>query len=239
MEAWASMLKWLLIPLMIEIAPSILAADFSRLADQIRSVQQGGASMVHVDVMDGHFVPNITMGPPVVRSLRRATDIVLDCHLMIEDADCYVGEFVEAGADMVSVHQEACPHLHRTLSAIRAAGAAPGVVLNPATPVHTLDEVLEVVDYVLIMSVNPGFGGQEFIPAALHKVQRLREIRSERGLGFRIEIDGGITLDNVAEAARAGGDILVAGTAVFSSPDPGEAVRTLWRAAEAALALRV
>ncbi len=224
---------------MIEIAPSILAADFSRLAEQVRSVQSGGASMIHVDIMDGHFVPNITIGPPVVRSLRRATDMVFDCHLMIEDADHYGVEFVEAGADMVSVHQEACPHLHRTLHAIRAAGAMPGVVLNPATPVHTLEEVLDLVDYVLIMSVNPGFGGQEFIPGALDKVRRLKELREERGLDFRIEIDGGITLDNVADAARAGCDIVVAGTAIFSRPDPGEAVAALARAAEAAVAVRV
>ena len=195
--------------------------------------------MVHVDVMDGHFVPNITIGIPVVKALRRATEIVLDCHLMIDDADQYATEFVAAGADMVSVHQEACPHLHRTLTAIRAAGAAPGVVLNPATPVYTLDEVLEMVDYVLVMSVNPGFGGQEFIPGVLEKVRRLRQIRAERGLGFRIEIDGGVTLDNVAEVARAGCDIIVAGTAVFGSPDPGEAVAALSRAAAGAAAVRV
>ncbi len=224
---------------MIEIAPSILAADFSRLAEEVRSVQRGGASMIHVDIMDGHFVPNITIGPPAVRSLRRATDIVFDCHLMIEDADHYGVEFVEAGADMVSVHQEACPHLNRTLHAIRAAGAMPGVVLNPGTPVHALDEVLDLVDYVLIMSVNPGFGGQEFIPGVLHKVRRLRELREERGLEFRIEIDGGITLDNVAEAARAGCDIIVSGTAIFSRPDPGEAVAAMARAVEAAVAVRV
>lgn len=224
---------------MIEIAPSILAADFSHLAEEIRSVQQGGASLIHVDVMDGHFVPNITIGVPVVKALRRATDLVLDCHLMIENADHYGPEFVAAGADMVSVHQEACPHLNRTLHAVRAAGASPGVVLNPATPVHTLDEVLGLVDYVLIMSVNPGFGGQEFIPGALEKVRRLRQIRSERGLQFRIEIDGGITLENIGEAARAGCDIIVAGTAVFGGSNPDEAVAALHRAAEAAVALRV
>ena len=224
---------------MIEIAPSILAADLSRLGEEIRSAQKGGASMVHVDVMDGHFVPNITIGIPVVRALRRTTDVVLDCHLMIDDADHYATEFVAAGADMVSVHQEACPHLNRTLAAIRAAGAAPGVVLNPATPVHTLDEVLGLADYVLVMSVNPGFGGQEFIPAALDKVRRLRQIRSERGLGYRIEIDGGVTLENVGEIARAGCDIVVAGTAVFAGADPGERVAALLRAAEGAMALRV
>ena len=224
---------------MIEIAPSILAADFSRLGEQIRAVQKGGASMIHVDVMDGHFVPNLTVGIPVVKSLRKATDLVLDCHLMIENADRYVTEFVEAGADMVSVHQEACPHLHRTLTVIRAAGASPGVVLNPATPVQTLDEVLEMVDYVLVMSVNPGFGGQQFIPFVLDKVRRLRALRAERALSFRIEIDGGINSGNIGDAARAGCDIIVAGTSVFSGPDPAEAVAALSREAERAVALRV
>jgi ribulose-phosphate 3-epimerase len=224
---------------MIEIAPSILAADFAHLADQIRAVQQGGASMIHVDVMDGHFVPNITIGIPVVKSLRRATKLALDCHLMIENADFFAPEFVAAGADMVSVHQEACPHLNRTLAEIRKAGAAPGVVLNPATPVHTLDEVLDMVDYVLIMSVNPGFGGQEFIPSTLEKVRKLRQMREDRRLDFRIEIDGGISEATAGQAARAGCDILVAGTAVFGASAPGDAVAGLLRAAENALAVRV
>jgi ribulose-phosphate 3-epimerase len=224
---------------MIEIAPSILAADFSRLGEEIQAVQRGGVSMIHVDVMDGHFVPNISIGIPVVRALRRVTDLVLDCHLMIENPDRYVGSFVEAGADMVSVHQEVCPHLHRTLSAIRAAGASPGVVLNPATPVHTLEEALDLADYVLVMSVNPGFGGQEFIPASLDKVRRLREMRAGRGLGFRIEMDGGITGQNIAEAARAGCDIMIVGTAVFGSSDPAAAVAALSREAVRGVALRV
>jgi ribulose-phosphate 3-epimerase len=224
---------------MIEIAPSILAADFSRLGEEVRAVQRGGATMIHIDVMDGHFVPNITIGQPVVRALRRVTDLVLDCHLMIADADRYAVEFVQAGADMVSVQQEACPHLHRTLTAIRTAGASPGVVLNPTTPLHTLEETLDLVDYVLLMSVNPGFGGQEFIPATLDKVRRLRRLRDDRGLTFRIEVDGGITLDNIAEAARAGCDIIVAGTAVFGSGAPAEAVAALSRAAERAVALEV
>jgi ribulose-phosphate 3-epimerase len=223
---------------MIEIAPSILAADFARLGEEIRAVERGGASILHVDVMDGHFVPNITIGLPVVRALRRITELTLDCHLMIEDADRYVKEFVEAGADIVSVHQEACPHLNRTLSAIREAGAAPGVVLNPATPVQTLEEVLDLVDLVLVMSVNPGFGGQEFIPGALEKVRRLARWREDRRLRYRIEIDGGLTLDNVAEAARAGCDIVVAGTAIFRAADPGEACAAMLREAEGALALR-
>jgi len=223
----------------MEIAPSILAADFSRLGDEVRSVQKGGAAMVHVDVMDGHFVPNISIGIPVVRSLRRVTDLVLDCHLMIANPDRYAVEFVRAGADMVSVHQEACPHLHSTLTAIRSAGASPGVVLNPSTPIHTLDETLELADYVLLMSVNPGFGGQEFIPGVLDKVRRLRRLREERGLGFRIEIDGGITLHNIADAARAGCDIIVAGTSIFGAPDPAEAFTALSHAAERAVALEV
>jgi len=224
---------------MIEIAPSLLAADFARLAEEVRAVQRGGASLVHLDVMDGHFVPNITIGLPVVRSLRRASDILLDCHLMIEEADRFVEEFVAAGADMVSVHQEACPHLHRTLTAIRAAGASPGVVINPATPVQSLEEVLELADHVLVMSVNPGFGGQEFIPATLEKVRRLVELRSRRNLAYRIELDGGVTMENIGEVARAGCDIVVAGTAIFQCPDPGQAVAALLQAAERALALRV
>ena len=223
---------------MIEIAPSLLAADFSRLGEEIRAVQQGGAAMLHLDVMDGHFVPNITVGPPVVRSLRKATELVLDCHLMIAEADRYAAAFVEAGADMVSVHQEACPHLHRTLSVIRTAGAAPGVVINPATPVHALDGVLDIVDYVLVMSVNPGFGGQEFLPASLEKVRQLHETRRRRSLSYRIEIDGGVTLENAGEIALAGCDIIVAGTAVFQGGDPAQGVAALARAAREAVSLR-
>jgi ribulose-phosphate 3-epimerase len=223
----------------MEIAPSILAADFAHLGDQVRAVEKGGAAMLHVDIMDGHFVPNISIGVPVVRSLRRATSLLLDCHLMIDSPDRFAVEFIEAGADMVSVHQEVCAHLHNTVTTIRAAGASPGVVLNPTTPLHTLDETLELVDYVLLMSVDPGFGGQEFIPGTLDKVRRLRRIREERNLGFRIEIDGGITLDNVADTARAGCDIIVAGTAVFGSSDPASAVAQLARAAERAVAIEV
>lgn len=224
---------------MIEIAPSILAADFARLGEEVRAVERAGATMLHVDVMDGHFVPNLTIGLPVVRSLRRATEMTLDCHLMIENADRYAEEFVEAGAGIVTVHQEACPHLHRTLTAIRAAGAEAGVTINPATPVSTLEEAVEWADLVLIMSVNPGFGGQQFIPSTLEKVRRLAEWRSRRDLHFRIEIDGGITLDNAGEAARAGCDIIVAGTAIFHTPDPGQAVREMMQAAERAVAVRV
>lgn len=218
----------------VQLAPSILAADFAHLADQIRAVERGGAGVLHLDVMDGHFVPNITIGPPVVRSIRKVTALPLDCHLMISDPDRYLGDFCEAGADMVSVHQEACKHLDRTLNHIRACGAAPGVVLNPATPLDTLDEVLEIVDYVLLMSVNPGFGGQEFIPRTLGKVRRLARMREERRLDFQIEIDGGIELHNITEVVRAGVDLVVAGSSVFHTPDPANAVEELLKRAGSA-----
>jgi ribulose-phosphate 3-epimerase len=221
---------------LIELAPSILSADFARLAEQVQAVAEAGATVLHVDVMDGHFVPNITIGPPVVASLRKATDLPLDCHLMIEHPDDYIAAFVEAGADWISVHQEACVHLHRTLEHIRSKGARAGVVLNPATPVQTLGEVLGMVDYVLIMSVNPGFGGQKFIPAALEKVRKLATMRAAKGLEFRLEIDGGIASDTIAAAVRAGVEILVAGNAVFGHGDPRQnAAGLLKLAREAAL----
>jgi ribulose-phosphate 3-epimerase len=223
---------------MPEIAPSILASDFTRLGEQVASVQRAGAQMLHVDVMDGHFVPNLSVGPPLVRSLRAATELVLDCHLMIEEPDRYSQEFIAAGADMVSIHQETCPHLNGSLQHIRDHGARVGVVINPATPVHTLDEVLGMVDYVLVMSVNPGFGGQKFLPASLDKVRRLKQIREDRGLGFRIEIDGGITQDNVASVVQAGVDIVVAGSSIFGAPDPGEAFTAMQRAMEESQLLR-
>ena len=186
--------------------------------------------------MDGHFVPNITIGPPVVKSLRKATELPLDCHLMIENPDQYIPSFVEAGADWISVHQEACVHLNRTLHHIRDHGASPGVVINPATPVDTLVEVLDIVDYVLVMSVNPGFGAQKFIPAAVHKIRRLAEMRAARALNYRIEVDGGIALDTVGDVVRAGAEILVAGNAVFGHGDPkSNAARLLKTAMEATL----
>ncbi|MBZ5683097.1 MAG: ribulose-phosphate 3-epimerase [Acidobacteriia bacterium] len=221
---------------MIELAPSILSADFARLGEQVRAAGEGGGSVIHVDVMDGHFVPNITIGPPVVRSLRKATKLPLDCHLMIEDPDKYIPEFATAGANWISVHQEACRHLNRSLHLIKSHDCLAGVVINPATPVDALAEVLDIVDYVLVMSVNPGFGAQKFIPATLHKMSRLAEIRNQRGLGYRIEVDGGVSLDTVAEVVRAGAEILVAGNAVFSNGDPKKNAQELLRAAtEAAL----
>ena len=221
---------------LIELAPSILSADFARLAEQIQAAAAGGGTVVHVDVMDGHFVPNITIGPVVVRSVRKATDLPLDCHLMIENPDQYIPEFAEAGADWISVHQEACRHLNRTLNLIKGHGARAGVVINPATPVEALSEVLDIVDYVLVMSVNPGFGGQKFIPGAVHKIMKLADLRSQRGLNYRIEVDGGIALDTVAEVVRAGAEILVAGNAVFGNGDPRSNAQKLLKAAtEAAL----
>ncbi|MGA2003565.1 MAG: ribulose-phosphate 3-epimerase [Terriglobales bacterium] len=224
---------------MIELASSILAADFAHLGDQVERATAGGASVVHVDVMDGHFVPNLTIGPPVVKSLRKATRLPLDCHLMIENPDLYVGDFAEAGADWISVHQEACRHLNRTLNLIKSHGCRAGVVINPATPVETLSEVLEIVDYVLVMSVNPGFGGQKFIPETLGKVRKLTEIRAGRGYSYRIEIDGGVALDTVAEVVRAGAEVLVAGNAVFGKGDPAADAAALLDAAKSASLLRV
>jgi len=221
----------------IELAPSILSADFARLAEEVRAASEGGGSVIHVDIMDGHFVPNLTIGPPVTRSLRKATKLPLDCHLMIENPDQFIADFAEAGADWISVHQEACRHLNRTLHLIKSHDCLAGVVINPATPVDTLVEVLDIVDYVLVMSVNPGFGGQKFIPSTLHKLRRLAEIRSQQGLNFRIEVDGGISLDTVADVVHAGAEILVAGNAVFGGGDPRKNAQALLKAAtEAALA---
>ncbi|HEX8069984.1 MAG TPA: ribulose-phosphate 3-epimerase [Pyrinomonadaceae bacterium] len=212
---------------MVEIAPSILSADFARLGEEIAAAEAGGATVIHCDVMDGHFVPNLTIGLPVVKSLRRATRLPLDTHLMISEPGRYAEQFVEAGADMVSVHVEIDPHLNRTLAAIRNKGAKAGVVINPATPLAALEEALPFADYVLVMSVNPGFGGQKFIPASLDKVRRLRRMIDERGLNVRIEIDGGIDRTNIGEVAAAGAEIFVAGTAVFGVGDPAQGVRDL------------
>ena len=224
---------------MIELAPSILSADFARLAEQVRAASEGGGTVIHVDVMDGHFVPNLTVGPPLVKSLRKATKLPLDCHLMIENPDQFIAEFVDAGADWISVHQEACRHLNRTLHLIRSHDALAGVVINPATPVETLSEVLEIVDYVLVMSVNPGFGGQKFVPETVRKIRRLADLRSQRGLNYRIEVDGGIGLDTVAEVVRAGAEILVAGNAVFGQGDPKTNAQKLLKAATEATLLKV
>jgi ribulose-phosphate 3-epimerase len=221
---------------LIELAPSILSADFARLAEQVQSAAAGGAAVIHVDVMDGHFVPNITIGPLVVKSLRKVTELPLDCHLMIENPDEFIPAFAEAGADWVSVHQEACVHLNRTLQHIRDHQMHAGVVINPATPVEMLTEVLDMVDYVLVMSVNPGFGAQKFLPGSVHKIRRLAELRRQRGLDYRIEVDGGIALETVADAVRAGAEIVVAGNAVFGKGDPKQNAQKLLKAAtEAAL----
>jgi ribulose-phosphate 3-epimerase len=224
---------------LIELAPSILSADFARLGEQVRAAGEGGGSVIHVDIMDGHFVPNITIGPPVVKSLRKVTQLPLDCHLMIENPDQYIPEFAEAGANWISVHQEACRHLNRTLNLIKSHDCLAGVVINPATPVDTLAEVLDIVDYVLVMSVNPGFGAQKFIPATLQKMSRLAEIRNQRGLNYRIEVDGGVALDTVGDVVRAGAEILVAGNAVFGKGDPKKNAQDLLRAATEAALLKV
>lgn len=212
---------------MFEIAPSILSADFTRLAEEINAVKAGGANILHVDVMDGHFVPNITIGLPVVKSIRKATDMTIDTHLMISEPGRYAVKFVEAGADMVSVHVEADDHLHRTLTAIREAGAEAGVAINPATPLVALEEALPYADFVLLMSVNPGFGGQKFVPTCLDKLRRLRQMIVERGLKTKIEIDGGIEASNISTIVDAGAEIIVAGSAVFGGGEPTEAVKEL------------
>jgi ribulose-phosphate 3-epimerase len=224
---------------MIEILPSILAADFARLGDQAAELEAAGCRMLHVDVMDGHFVPNLTIGPPVVASLRKATNAVLDVHLMIADPNTFAPMFIDAGADQVLVHQEATPHLDRTLNMIRGLGAKAGVVINPSTPVAALDEILYAADYVLIMSVNPGFGGQTFIPNSLRKVRQLAARRKELGLQFPIEIDGGVTLDNVGDAVAAGVEWVVAGTSIFHTVNPADSFVRMRQAAREALTVKV
>ncbi len=224
---------------MVQIIPSILSADFARLGEDIARVEEGGATMLHLDVMDGHFVPNLTIGPPVVKSIRKITRMTLDVHLMIAEPDRYISSFLDAGADQISVHQEASVHLDRTLRMIREGGAPAGVVLNPATPITMLEDVLDVADYVLIMSVNPGFGGQQFIPNSLRKIRALDRRRKELGRNFHIEIDGGITTENLAEVIRAGCDWIVTGASVFHSPDPAATVAQMRAIAREATAIRV
>ena len=223
----------------VELAPSILSANFANLAAHARQALEGGGTLLHVDVMDGHFVPNITIGPPVVASLRKSLpDTIFDCHLMIENPDEFISAFAEAGATWISVHQEACVHLDRVLHHIAEHGCEPGVVLNPATPVDTLTDVLDLVHHVLVMSVNPGFGGQQFIHNSLKKMRQLARMREERGLDFRIEVDGGVALDTVADVVRAGAELLVAGNAVFGSGDAKQNASELLDAARAATLTR-
>lgn len=217
---------------MVEIAPSILSADFRRLGEQIATVERAGASYIHIDVMDGHFAPNLTVGPFIVEWVRKATKLPIDAHLMIENPDQFIGAFARAGANMISVHPEATYHLDRTINHIRQAGCQAGVVLNPATPLAMIEEVVADVDYVLLMSVNPGFGGQKFIPSSLDKMRRLRDLIRMKFSPARIEIDGGIGPDNAAEVVAAGAEILVAGSAIFGAENPAEALKELLRAAE-------
>ena len=202
---------------MVELAASILSADFARLADEVAAAERGGATVIHFDVMDGHFVPNLTIGPPVLKSLRKHTKLPIDCHLMIENADAFIPAFADAGANWISVHYEACRHLHRTLELIASNGMEPAVVLNPASRVNLITDILPMVHHVLIMSVNPGFGGQKFIEFSLDKIRRLAELRGELGLAFRIEVDGGVAHDTVVRVVQAGADLLVAGNAVFGA----------------------
>ncbi len=204
---------------MIKIAPSILSADFARLGEEVQAVAKAGADYIHIDVMDGHFVPNLTIGPLVVAALRKVTTLPLDVHLMIESPDRYIPEFAKAGADIITVHQEAVPHLHRTVQLIKGLGKKAGVSINPATPTATLDVVLDDLDLVLVMTVNPGFGGQGFIESGLTKIARLRQEIDRRGIAVELEVDGGVKTDNIAQIAAAGADVFVAGSAVFGTAD--------------------
>jgi ribulose-phosphate 3-epimerase len=227
-----------LIPFMPEIVPSILSADFAHLAEEIARVEAAGISMLHVDVMDGHFVPNLTIGPPVVKCIRKATRLTLDVHLMVTNPDALVPAFIEAGADQISVHQETCPHLDRSLRFIQSEGALAGAVLNPATPITMLEDVLDLADFVLLMSVNPGFGGQRLIRRVLGKARALAARRRDAGLTFPIEIDGGVTLENIGEIVRAGVDWVGSGAGVLLSPAPAATVAAMRREADAAAAVR-
>ena len=212
---------------MIQIAPSILSADFGRLAEEIRAIEAAGADLVHIDVMDGRFVPNLTIGPLVVKAIRKVTRLPFDVHLMIVEPDRYLEDFARAGADWISVHAEACVHLHRTISRIKELGKKAGVALNPATPLQALDYVLEDLDYVVIMSVNPGFGGQRFIPSVLEKIKALRRLIDQRGLSTKIEVDGGVNPETIAAVARAGAEVLVAGSAVFNTENYAQTISLL------------
>src|ERR1700761_6398375 len=219
---------------MVELVPSILSADFSKLGLEVEAAERGGGSVIHIDIMDGHFVPNLTMGPPVVKSLRKVTDLPLDCHLMIENPDQFIPDFADAGANWVSVHYEACRHLHRTLELIAQHGMEPAVVINPATRADLLIEILPMVHHVLVMSVNPGFGGQKFIPFSLNKIRQVAELRAKLGLDFRIEVDGGVAEDTIVQVVEAGADLLVAGSAVFDSGHPEREARALLKMAREA-----
>ncbi|MFB9762257.1 ribulose-phosphate 3-epimerase [Ectobacillus funiculus] len=212
---------------MIKIAPSILSADFARLGEEIKDVEKGGADYIHVDVMDGHFVPNITIGPLIVEAIRPITSLTLDVHLMIEQPDRYIPEFAKAGADIITVHVEACPHLHRTIQLIRSFGIKAGVVLNPHTPVSTIQHVLEDIDMVLLMTVNPGFGGQSFIHAVLPKIQEVSRMVRERGLQVDIEVDGGVNAETARLCVEAGANVLVAGSAIYNEKDRAQAIRVI------------
>jgi ribulose-phosphate 3-epimerase len=220
---------------MIKIAPSILAANFAKLAEEVKEVEQAGAQLIHIDVMDGHFVPNITMGPIVVEALRPVTKLPLDVHLMIENPDKYIESFAKAGADYITVHVEACPHLHRTIQLIRSFGVKPGVVLNPHTPIETIQHVLEDIDMVLFMTVNPGFGGQKFIHSVIPKIKQLSDIIKEKDLAIEIEIDGGITAETIVPCAEAGATIFVAGSAIYNQQDRTKALQDIQQAGERAI----
>lgn len=220
---------------MIKIAPSILSADFARLGEEVKEVEQAGADYIHIDVMDGHFVPNITMGPNIVKAIRPVTTLPLDVHLMISDPDRYIGEFAEAGADIITVHAEACTHLHRTVQLIRSHGVKAGVVLNPHTPHEVLEYVIDDLDMVLLMTVNPGFGGQSFIPEVVSKISKVCAMIRERGLSTEIEVDGGITADTIAACAKAGANVFVAGSAIYNKEDRAAALAAIREAGVAAL----
>jgi ribulose-phosphate 3-epimerase len=220
------------------IAPSILSADFAHLADEVAAVERGGADLLHVDVMDGHFVPNLTVGPPIVESLKKVTKLPLDCHLMMTNAVAFIDEFASAGADYLTVHVEACPHLHRTVQAIKERGVKAGVTLNPATSLHTIEEILPEVDLVLIMSVNPGFGGQKFITSCLQKIVTTRQMIDRAGSRALLEVDGGVKVDNAAQILAAGADVLVAGSAIFTSRDYAATIAALRAAGQPAPAHR-